>query len=50
MNGKTAKLIKRYSLLTGHAERLLKREWLALTSSQRFHRRQSMITELQEKK
>ena len=50
MNGKTAKLLRRYSLLTGDKEKDLKRQWLALNSRQRFERRQEILSTLKSKK
>ncbi len=46
MNGKTVKLIRRYSLQTGVAEKNLKREWLSMNGNQRFERRQKMLESL----
>ena len=46
MNGKTAKLLNRYSKAKGLNSRDLKREWYALTSKQRFLRRQEMLQDL----
>ena len=50
MNGKTAKLLRRYSRFTGKQESALKRNWQTLDARQRFALRQEILSALVKKK
>ena len=46
MNGKTAKLLNRYSKARGVNVRDLKREWYSMNAKERFLKRQEMLKDL----
>ena len=50
MNGKTAKLLRRYSQLSGQSEKKLKLEWYSLDNRKKFEKRKEIVSKLQSKK
>ncbi|MBL8020429.1 MAG: hypothetical protein JNM27_12240 [Leptospirales bacterium] len=50
MNGKTAKLLRKYGAKKGSNVKDLKRLWMSLPAKERFKKRQEMLTELGAKK
>jgi len=46
VNGKTAKLLTRYSRATGVSLKDLKRDWYSMTAKERFLKRQVILKEL----
>jgi len=50
MNGKTAKLLRKYGARKGSNIKDLKRLWMSMPAKERFKKRQEMLAELGAKK